>query len=129
MGMIKLTVPTNERDKFYQALSYIKHIPPLSLLRKRELEVFAELLYYNNKYKAYPQREKSIMVSSTEIKSEICERIGTRDKRVYYTITSGLRKKGLINDDDTVVQKYMDIIGDPDGITINFKYGSSEGKD
>ena len=110
---IKITV--SQDDKFYFILKILSILKPFSELRKRELQIFAELLSVYNKYKNLPEKDKNKLTFDYEVRQEIADKYGISMDSVY-NIMMALRKKGLIGEKN-IVKNY--VIPDIDSITFN----------
>jgi hypothetical protein len=110
---IKITV--QEDDKFYYILKILSILKPFSELRKRELQVFAELLRVYNKYENLPEKDKNKLTFDYEVRQEIADKYGISMDSVY-NIMMALRKKGLIGD-NYIVKSY--VIPNVNSITFN----------
>jgi|GEM_PF-3106387 len=87
----------NELDFFKKLLMILSDTRPVSLLRPRERELLAYLLYYNNKYKDrdVEEREKLVFHKSTLI--DICEAMDI-DMQTFYNNKSHLKNKKILTD-------------------------------
>lgn len=96
---ITIPIKTTPEDYYVKILEVIKVIPPFSNLRRRERQVYAELLYYYNLYK---QPEKKLtedeinrLVFGYDIKEKISDKYNI-SKDVVYNIMKELKKKGFV---------------------------------
>jgi len=92
---LKLAIPVDSTNKFQVMLQLLSHLKPFSSLRKRELQVFAELLKYNNRWKELPDRERNTLIFNYDTRLEIAEVLGISVDNVY-TVIEGLKKKQFI---------------------------------
>lgn len=73
-------------------------ITPFNLLRNREMEVYAILLYlYNDKYINIPIKERNTLIFSYEARQEITDKMKDISLDSVYNIMLDLRKKGFID--------------------------------
>jgi len=80
--------------KFYFA--YVEIIvSPIYKLRKREEEILALLLYYNNIKKHIEEEDRLKIVFNINTRKKICEELGVTNS-IIQQILNSLRKKGLI---------------------------------
>lgn len=89
-----VTMPAVEPRKFYR--QYIELLQPILKLRKREADVFAELLYHNylrRDIKNPADRFKLVFDIST--RNQISERLGISNAVIQQAL-GGLRKKNVI---------------------------------
>jgi hypothetical protein len=114
---MNINIPVGEDNKYYIILMILKMLKPFSELRKRELEVFAELLSVYNKYENLPENDRNKLTFDYEVRGQIAEKYNISKDSVY-NIMMSLRKKGLIGD-SFIVPKY--VIKDIKSITFNFK--------
>ena len=80
-------------DNFYRY--YVELINPIIKLRKRELDVLAKLMYYNNEYKDLEESIRFKIVFDYDTKLKIREELNIKDYALQNLMTS-LRKKGAI---------------------------------
>lgn len=90
-----IKIDTIPRKFFRQALEVLRNIPPLSSLRNKELDVLAELLYFNDRYSNIPQDLRWKLVFDYDTKMDIITYLDMKDVDLYNILTS-LRKKGII---------------------------------
>ena len=86
-------IETSKEDFFVKYLLILNEIFKLS---PKPLLVFAQLLYYNDKYKEYSKEERNTMIFSTPIKKKIYGHLKMSNNSMdnYLMV---LRKKGLLN--------------------------------
>jgi len=101
-----IVMPAVEPRKFYR--QYIELLQPLLQLRKREADVFAELLYHNYLKRDIKNPEDRFkLVFDISTRNKIGEALGQRDKKtgelieplsnaVIQQALGGLRKKNCI---------------------------------
>jgi hypothetical protein len=112
-----IKINTDNRKYFRQALEIIKTIPPLNTLRNKELDILAELLYFNDKYSNIPEELRWKIVFDYDTKMEIIKYLSINEVDINNILTS-LRKKGIIKG-RTVVNTYGLTANSPN---IEFKF-------
>lgn len=105
---MELNIPTKQEDKYLVLLTFLSAIKPFSELRKREIEVYAELVRYWNEYSSLTSKQRNKLIFDYDTRLAIAEKLETTVDNIHY-ISSGLKKKGLINNDG-IIEKYADII-------------------
>lgn len=105
---MELNIPIKEEDKYLVVITFLSAIKPFSELRKRELEVYSELIRYWNEYKSLSYDKRNKLIFNYDARLEIAEKFNTTVDNVYQ-ITTTIRKKGLI-DENGVVPKYAELI-------------------
>jgi hypothetical protein len=99
-----IVMPAVEPRKFYR--QYIELLQPMLRLRKREADVFAELLYHNYLRRNIPNpKDRARLVFDISTRNEIGEALGTKaddgtitplSNAVIQQALGGLRKKNVI---------------------------------
>lgn len=93
---MEITIPVkNERKYFRICLEILRSIPPLNTLRYKELDVLAELLYWNDKYRNLDQKIRWQLMFSYENKLTMQEHTLCDAPQLDNCLT-GLRKKGIL---------------------------------
>lgn len=87
---------SNELDFFKKVLMVLSDTRPISLLRPRERELLAHLLYYNNKYKDRDLEERIKLVFHKSTRIDICEAMNI-DGQTFYNNKSQLKNKGILS--------------------------------
>ena len=111
---MKLNVKVNNDSYFSVLLSLLGDIPPFSTLRKKELLVFAEILRYNDTYRAVPIEARMEFIFSYETRLKIAEKLEV-SRDTIYNIMKGLRDKefidhkAILNDYDKIFIKYKSL--------------------
>jgi hypothetical protein len=90
-----IKIPTTKRLFFRQSLEIMKILPPLDKLRGKELDLLAELLYYNNLYKDVDEKLRGKLIFDYDTKIAIREYLGLSEYGINNLFTS-LRKKNII---------------------------------
>lgn len=93
---LKLKIPVKSENKFLVIVELLDKISPFTLLRAKEKELFAWLLYYNDLYLQIPIEDRYILIQSK--KKEIAEKMDISMDN-YYNIIATLKKKNLIVDE------------------------------
>ena len=100
-----IVMPATDAKKFYR--QYIELLQPMLKLRKREADVFAELLYHNYLRRDITKKEDRFrLVFDISTRNQIGESLGKRDNEgnlieplsnaVIQQALGGLRKKNCI---------------------------------
>ena len=85
-----------KENPFLIIVELLDKIPPFTLLRSKEKELFAWLLYYNDLYLSIPIEERYILIHNK--KNVIAEKMNISIDN-YYNIIATLKKKNLILED------------------------------
>lgn len=93
---MKINIKTNKKLFFRQALEVVRHIPPYNQLRSGELNVLAQLIYYENQYKDLPEDVRGKIIFDYETKQKMRDFIETSEP-LFNTTLSTLRRKGFIS--------------------------------
>jgi hypothetical protein len=118
---MEINIPTKKDDKYYMLLTFLSSIKPFSSLRKRELQVYAELLKYWHEYSSLPPKQRNKLIFDYDTRLQIAEKFETTVDNVY-NITSALKKKGLISD-NAMIERYANLIStEQPYLKINFIY-------
>jgi hypothetical protein len=118
-----ININTNKRKFFRQALEIIKTLSPINRLRNKELDVLAELLYFNDKYSNIPQELRWKIVFDYDTKMEIIKYLNIKDTDMYNILTS-LRNKGVLK--GRTVEHTFGLTSDNPNIRFNFNLGSND---
>lgn len=94
-------IETSIEDFFVKYLLVLNEIFKLS---RGVLEVFAQLLYFNDKYKDADKEDRDAMVFSTATRKRICKNLGMTAASLDNHLLS-LRKRGLIKK-SSIVHEY-----------------------
>jgi hypothetical protein len=101
---MKIRVKYTEKDYFHKLLLIIYNIPPFTRLRPRELELYANLLSVNHKYRNIPFKERNKVIFSNEEKIIIATKMGIKLTNLYNMICK-LRNIGIIGN-EALLAKY-----------------------
>ena len=74
--MKTIPIKTNKERFFRQFLEVLKSIPPIKNLRPKELDVLAEVMYQNHKYKDYPEEHRLAIIFNPTVRKEMRDKIG-----------------------------------------------------
>lgn len=112
-----INIPTTKRKFFRQALEIMKAIPPINKLRPKELDVLAELLYYNYIYGHIEENLRGKVVFDYDTKITIREYLDINETN-FNNILTILRKKGIL-----IKRSITNDYGiNPDKPNITFKF-------
>ena len=100
--MRKITIKTNQDKFFRQFLDLFRSIPPFNKLKSRELDILAQLLYYNNLNNDTDIKIRHIIVFSTELRKEMRENLDI-SVEVFNNNISGLKKHKLVTKDNRLI--------------------------
>jgi hypothetical protein len=119
-----VTIPCNKIN-FYRY--YVELLNPIVKLRKRELDVWAQLLLYNNEYRQLKEEIRFKIVFDYETKAKIAKDLKI-SMDVLNNNLSELRKKKIVVDNKIPVgyQVYME--DNQYNLTFNFKAKDGKGK-
>jgi hypothetical protein len=119
---MEINIPTKHDDRYYMLLTFLSAIKPFSFLRKRELQVYAELIKYWHEYKDLTPKQRNKLIFDYDTRLQIAEKYKTSVDNIY-NITSALKKKGLITD-NAIIEKYANLLSlENSYLKINFVYG------
>lgn len=112
-----VTIPCNNVN-FYRY--YVELLNPIVKLRKRELDVWAQLLWYNNEYRQLEEAVRFKIVFDYETKAKIAKELKI-SMDVLNNNLSELRKKKIIVD-NKIPKGYQVYLEDNEyNLTFNFK--------
>lgn len=110
--------------KFYYGYVEIV-ISPMYKLRKREEEILALLLYYNNMKKHIEEEDRLKIVFNINTRKKICEELGVTNN-IIQQILNSLRKKGLIK--GIKFNKSIEVYCEDGDVIIGFKMNIKDDK-
>jgi len=113
-----ITIPTTDRKYFRQALELLKPLPPINTIRDKELDVLAEFLYHNDKYKNIESDLRSKILFDYDTKLAIREYLGISEAN-FNNIVTRLRKLNILNKKRTF--NTYGITSEDKSITFKFK--------
>jgi DNA-binding MarR family transcriptional regulator len=110
-----IPIATTENKFFRQ---YLELINPLLKLRGKELDVLAELMYYNYKFKDIPDEHRWKLIFDYDTKTKIRTKLDLSDASMNNNL-SALRKKGIIK-----LNKVRDVflVYPSSNFSLNFKF-------
>jgi hypothetical protein len=114
-----IEIPTSKRIFFRQSLEIIKILPPLNKLGNRELDLLAELLYYNNLYKNVDEKIRGKLIFDYDTRLSIREYLNINELNLNNLFTS-LRKKNIIT--KRSIGNTYGITEELPNITFKFKF-------
>jgi len=117
-------IDTNPEKYFHQLIEVLRVFAPFNGLRKRQREVFAEILYYNHKFSGNGREVASRLVFDFKTREEISSKLKI-SKANLYNIYKELRQVGLLlKDQDEINPKFKySYMQYP---TIEFKFKSKD---
>lgn len=89
-------IQTIPEKYFYQLIEILKIFAPFNTLRKRQREVFAEILFYNYKFSNEDQEITNRLVFDFNTRDEISTKLKI-SKANLYNIYKELRQVGLLS--------------------------------
>lgn len=98
MSSLHFNVDTEPEKYFHQLVEILRVISPFNQLRKRQREVFAEILYQFYLYRKEDEEEQEQIVFDRETKERIASRLGISIGNLY-NIYKELRKVKLLTRD------------------------------
>lgn len=87
------------KNKFFR--QYVELMNPVLRLRKRDLDVLSELLYYNDKLKDIKSKDRWNLIFNYDNKVEISSKL-KMSKETFATHLTELRRKNIIVDNKVV---------------------------
>ena len=100
---MEINVETTKKKYFRQVLELLKPVPPFNILRAQQLDILAQFLYYNHKYRHIEKVIRFKILFDYETKVKIREEVGISES-VFNNILTSLRKanvltsRGLVTD-------------------------------
>lgn len=119
MKPLLFNVNTDPEKYFYQLIEVLKVFPPFLGLRKRQREVFAEILYQFHLYKNENKEVMSRLVFDKKTKEDIADKLNI-NKGNLYNIYKELRQQGLLTKEG-INEKYKFKYLQYPEITFRFK--------
>jgi DNA-binding MarR family transcriptional regulator len=114
----EFTINTTKRLFFRQYLELMKVFPPLNILRSKELDILAELLYYNDHYSSLNIEDRKKIIYNTSTRNDIRKSLNMSEASFNNNL-SILRKQGVIK--NNVIAAGLIVVPD-DGFTIGFNF-------
>jgi len=99
MDSVSFKIDTNPEKYFHQLVEILRIFPPFDQLRKRQREVFAEILYQFHIFREYKSDDvRDKLVFDYKVKAEIATRLNIT-KGNLYNIYKELRQLNLLTKD------------------------------
>jgi len=121
--MLKFNIETEPEKYFHQLVEILGIFPPLTKLRKRQREIFAEILIHFHKYRNETDDVSTRLVFDYRTKEEIATRLGI-SKANLYNIYKELRQLDILTKDG-INPKYRFRYLQFDEIRFKFTTGSN----
>jgi peroxiredoxin len=115
-----INVETTEDKYFRQALELLKPLPPFNKLRPKVLDILAQLLYFNNKYKHIEKVIRFKILFDYETKVLMRNNVNM-DEASFNNILSELRRVNIIDKKGLVSDFGIDPDKDSGNIIFKFK--------
>lgn len=101
---MRMQIKAGELDRYIWTIKVIGLAkPPFTVLRQREIEVYAYLNMVYNKYSNLGEVEANSLTFSKKVKKEICDHFGITMEN-FYNILVNLRRYGLIGEEELKVK-------------------------
>ena len=114
--MIK-EIPIKCTDRnFYRY--YVELLNPIARLRKKELDVLAQLLYHDNKYKSLEDKIRYKIIFDQDTKLEIRESLNLSEASLNNNLSELRKKKVIIN--NQIAKGYRIFPGESNKLVFNF---------
>ena len=123
---MRLDINTTHKKVFRQIVEVIRSIPPLDLLRNRELDVLAILMYYNFKYRNVEESIRWRIINDPSTKKEMQAEISMSED-IFNNNMSLVRKAGLIDKSGKIPPSLQLIVNDRYEVKFNFKIHDEDG--
>jgi hypothetical protein len=122
---MRLDVHTTQKKVFRQVLEVIRSIPPLDVLRNRELDLLAILMYYNFKFRNVEEDIRWRIINDPSTKKEMQEEIHMSED-IFNNNMSLVRKAGLIDKQGKIPKSLQIMVDKSYEIRFNFKIYEDE---
>lgn len=106
---MKIPVRTNINSFFWQVVCLMSSFAPIKALTNSERKLLTELLILNYKYRKLTERERRILLFSTENRRFIRMKLGIQEV-VYNNYLSRMRKKGVLDKENFLPKFLVSII-------------------
>ena len=111
---------------FYKVLlSMMGKFPPIKGLAEKEINVLAEILLQNYKYRDLEFNKRQLLIFSTEIRKEMWTNLGM-NRGTLYNYLCKLRKKGVLTEYNQILPFLNIIPEDKYEFTILFELDNNE---
>lgn len=117
-------IKTSEKKFFRMFLEIIRSIPPFNKLRTKELDVLAQILYYNNKYKQLPLDDRLLILFNKKTKIKMRDDIGISNA-VFDMYMSNLRKHNVLGKENTL-SPFLESLFFDNEFEITFKFEKND---
>jgi hypothetical protein len=124
--MINIPIKTDNIIFYRQFLELIRSIPPLNKLRSREIEIFSQILYYNNMYKNLDESSRTILIFSKENRKLMREYLNI-DENVFNNNIYSLKKANIISKDYKLNSLFKNLFFE-DNFQLKFEFINTEKK-
>jgi len=111
------------KSKFFR--QYLELLNPILRLRGKELDVLAEILYYNHKLENIPEKHRWKLIFDYDTKAEIRQKLQLSDASLNNNL-SALRKKGIIRK-NKVTDSFLIYPNNYCKLTFSFNIGQENG--
>jgi hypothetical protein len=118
-----INIPTN-KEKFF--LQYLTLLTPIHKLRHKEIEVLAQLMFYNDLYKHLEEEVRNKMVYDTDTKMRIRQKLKMTDSSFNNNLAELRKKKILV---DNILSKGYQIFTNGGSEELTFKFTIQEDTD
>jgi len=122
---MRLNINTTQKKVYRQIVEVMRSIPPLDMLRNRDLEVLAILMYYNFKYRTVEETIRWRIINSSSTKKEMQDAISMSED-IFNNNMSHIRKAGLLDKDNKQPSFLQIIISDKYEVKFNFNIQENE---
>jgi hypothetical protein len=122
---MRLNINTTQKKVYRQIVEVMRSIPPLDMLRNRDLEVLAILMYYNFKYRTVEETIRWRIINSSSTKKEMQDAISMSED-IFNNNMSHIRKAGLLDKDNKLPSFLQIIISDKYEVKFNFNIQENE---
>lgn len=121
---MRLNIKTTQKKIYRQILEVMRSIPPLDVLRNRELDVLAMLMYYNYIYRGLEEGIRWRIIYDTETRRKMQADLEMNED-VYSNNLSLIRKSGLIDRETGKLASFLCFAVDK-GFEVNFNFKIEE---
>jgi hypothetical protein len=122
---MRINIDTTHKKVYRQIVEVIRSFPPLNVLRNRELDVLAILMYYNYKYKNIEENIRWRVIHDTSTKREMQQDVDMTED-IFNNNLSLVRKSGLLDKDGKIPKWLMFYVDDAFEVNFNFKIKNDE---
>lgn len=119
-----ISIPTNGKRFYRQFLEVLRSVPPISKLRPKELDVLAEIMYQNDKYKDLDIDVRYTMIFSTKIRIEMRDNVKIGEDSFNNNL-SILRKLKILSKGNQL-NSFLDTVIFDDNYNLNFEFKNKQ---